>query len=283
MAVLGDIIDGTGATITDRGWELSRIAIVSELSGVGHGMLNEAVIAAGVNIGDAHPTITTAYVREILPVAMPRAANQVKITYLYREFDTNANYAYQLSGDVSEEETTLYWNHGDSEFKNMELEYTFPGTDDINPDYAGKTYSPLHSSTYLKPRPTIRITRFETLSIAADDVGAGVALNGDIIVDRQIRYIGKVNSAGWNLRPSDGLSAWLCVDISASKQADQVTWQVTYVFQYDTVPGFTKGWASHAQFIDPNTGQPPDDLIDGTGNLYYTMYPAENFSLLQLS
>jgi hypothetical protein len=280
MAIKIDIIEGNSGTVTEQGWELNRTFIVSGLSGDGDAMLYAAITelnTAGHIIGTTHPTVTTAVLKELRPESA--AGNIVKVTAVYRSYDVNANYSYNLSGSAVDTETTLYCNDVDAQtYDTMELEYEWP-TDYPNPDFASLgTQTQIHTATYLNPRPTMAITRYEYLTVAADEVGAGLPLTGNIIIRRQLNYMGTTNKSGWNVRPDDPAGSWLCLDISATKQPEQITWQVSYTFQYDS--GL---WTTHGQYIDPNTGNPPDDVVEDTGDIWFSMYPDKNFTLLGLS
>ena len=279
MAIKIDIIDGNSATVTEAGWEIQRVFMVSGLSGDGYAMLYAAITelaAAGYFIGSTHDTITTAVLKELRPESFSH--NGVKVTGTYRQYDTTASYQYNLQGSPVDEETTLYVDATTGATASMELTYTWP-TDYPNPDFASLgEHTQVHTATYLKPRPTITISRYEYLTIAADAVGAGLPLTRNILIDRQLNYIGYTNAAGWNFRIGDAAGSWLCLDINASKQPEQITWQVSYTFQYDA-----NQWREHGQYIDPNTGKPPDDLVDGTGDDYFNMYVDRNFTLLGLS
>ena len=281
-ATISDIIEGQNARWTEEGVEVTRCFIVSGLSGNANQMLGEAVNTVGIAIGTAHPNTTYfggCYAKEILPETISGQGKAAKVDIVYRSYDVSANYTYDLSGAATQETTNLYWDGSD--YTNMELSYTLPADHPMRATHGKTTLETVHEGDYLQVRPKIRIARNESLSIAADSVGAGLPLSGQILINRQKAYIGMVNLAGWNIQPASAQGEWLCTDISATLiQYVYLTWyqwRVTYEFQWDA-----DYWMHHAVIVDPLTNETPQDVA-AAGDKWFDMYKAKNFSLLGLT
>jgi hypothetical protein len=159
----------------------------------------------------------------------------------------------------------------------MELEYTYP-TEYPNPDYAGKTSKYIHRANKIVSAQAVQFTRNEKFSLPFDTAGGGLPLTLAIVAERQFTLVGSVNAAGWNIFPSHQSQFWLCIDMSARKVPESDTWVIGYAFKYDH-----DRWKELAEFIDPQTGKIPDDLVADTGSKSFRIYPVQDFSLLNLS
>jgi hypothetical protein len=284
MAVISDIIESNSGRLTLQGWEFERIYFVSELASVGSDMLVEAVATAGVALGDSHPSIATAFVFEILPESIPTAGDQVKITYVYRQFDVN--YEYNIDAGQETQVTDEYWadrgDDGTGILTKMEaIEYTFPADYIHNKKFQGVTDPQGVEANIFINKPKIIISRTERVAIAADGLSGhspGIPLTGNIIVDRNIEFANKLNLAEWNIRPSDPEGIWICNGIQGVSINGGLAWRVTYTFTRD---GINK-WVFTANYLDPTTGFPEPDAEIGNGRAEYDMYLLRNFTLLEL-
>lgn len=88
-------------------------------------------------------------------------------------------------------------------------------------------------------------------------------------------YVGKVNSITWQGFPA---RHWLCTDCTATLQDDSVSpklWSFAFSFELDKT-----GWDTQTAiaFINPDTGQPPEDIAEGNGLLTVDWYETKNFN-----
>ena len=86
------------------------------------------------------------------------------------------------------------------------------------------------------------------------------------------QWIYRTNSTAWG-----GASAgrWLCADVQ-SELHDYSTSPTTYKFRF-TFQYNPHGWNPSVRFIDPNTGQPPPDLVANVGYGTIVWYQRRNF------
>jgi len=262
MAVISDIIEGNSGKKTVRGWEFNRVFVVTELTSSGDGMLVEATDATGVQYGDSHPTIPTAYATEFDPVSVPSAGNAANVTILYRQF--SQNYEVDISSRNASRAYGTYYlapNEGiDSTFgrvEDMVLQYTYP--DDYKVEsLQGDTEKQKVELSVSQELDTLIITRTEFTTLPADAVAGwplGTRLTGEILTDRSRYFNNRTNKAGWLVRPSDAQFTWK-LRMSARTAEDGLAFRVRYEFSYDD-----NGWAYPATFIDPQTGQAVADAV----------------------
>lgn len=290
--VTEDIIQGNAGRLTISGWEFSRQFTVSELTSAGYAMLVEAVSATNIPIGDPHPAIPLAKAIEFDPESIPTSGNQVRVTILYREF--SQDYRTELGSRVlttEQSEYLLFPNASPgSDTAAMKLEYVYPDDYKLDPEKAGTRADDqgvtIDRQDYY---PTIIITRTEFSTIEADTLSGwtiGVTLTGEILTDRMLKYNGRTNEAGWNIRPDDGEHLWRC-ELTAASAEEGLAYRVRYVFSYDP-----DKWKNQATYIDPLSGQPvpdPSDAVSfpggGVGKSIKTFdqFYAQDFSLLGLT
>jgi len=266
MAVTLDIVNGNTGKVTIHGWQdIDRIATVSGLTSVGHAMLDEAVLTAGVpRIGDVHPTVTVAYCYELIPVAVSN--DTVRITIRYEQNDflvsglpgalTPQFNTVDVGATLSQVETS-FDRHGNR----ISVSYTYPADYTEDPSKQEVTETTSKTVQRLFPDHQISVRKQEFVNPAA----------------KALDYVGSVNDGPWSLAPSSVAGQWLCTGITGSSNDGRVTWTVLYTFQYrpDT-------WSHLVQYIDPRTGEPPSDLVENVGYKYIELYPIMNFNFLGL-
>lgn len=293
MAVISDIIEGNSGELSQNGWELSRTFIVSELTALGFAMTLEAyaaVAAAGADIGDEHPEVSAAngyvpaYVFNLNSEPIPKSPNALKVTAIYRQFDSN--YRYHISGNLQNKEVSNYFTDPTDfgSLEQMSLEYTFPADYEWDTRFAGKTFKKGVVAQIRHPSPIIKITRTERVSTAADlNYGAlvpvGTKLTGAILTARNLAYAGTTNILGWNLHPTDPAGYWLCHSIEADSIDNGLSWQVGYTFEYNP-----SGWRHLERFKDPVSRKPvTENISEGNGYQYFDVMLQRNFTYLELS
>jgi len=256
-----ELIEGTRGRLTEEGWELTRKAIVSgfdaEMSG------DEKIVAAAYatgmpSIGDEHPafaeraygTYTTAYLVAITPEAITSDAVTLNLTYK-GGYTGGSHIGIASTGAVTQTETNLdCWDNL------IVVEYEYPSDYKYNAALAGQTIEQGALVPMLTPEYSMSVTQ--------DQDHAPYALQDD--------YVGTINSMNW--QSSGDQYKWLCTGITGYKRGTR--WTVTYSFQYKK-----NGWAADVVFIDPHTGKPPEDLVDGVGYKSVHIYPEANFNNLE--
>lgn len=253
-----DLIDGHRGRKTFDGWEVERIAIVSGVTGTGHlRIFNAADHADMPDIGDAHPSRSVCYLREMVLDAV--TSEEIRFRLIYSDV-TRPGFQPQLDtvevgGTLSQIETNLD-RFGDV----IEVSYTYP-SDYPDDSYSSKTFTTGGLVSKFVPEHTIVVSRIETANPSR----------------AAIDYVGTVNSGPWSLDLYAGVGTWLCTGIVGRSPDAGITYTVTYTFQYraDT-------WTTTVAYISPDTGRPPSDLVDGTGINAYQLYPIMNFNGLGL-
>lgn len=92
---------------------------------------------------------------------------------------------------------------------------------------------------------------------------------------RAITLVGTTNNATF-----EGCSAGtvMFTNLEASTKDGGTTYDVRYEFTYNPY-----GWAPVAYWIDPDTGRPPADLVDGVGIIEYEQYDPGNHAGMSLT
>lgn len=193
-----DLIDGNSAKLSEAGWEIVRIAIVKGLTGgSGDQKLLLAATSPGMPvIGDPHPSLTTAYLREITLASDTPEETRLKLLYRETEFEIPH---IQLSGNAGQVDTNLgylMWVESDgsvtplsgSTFGPASISYTYPADYERNASMQGVTEQVGAVMDKIIPEPTISITRRE-------------AITGHYLISLMKKYIGTLNTGPWSLDP----------------------------------------------------------------------------------
>ena len=96
-------------------------------------------------------------------------------------------------------------------------------------------------------------------------------------VDKKFDFEGTVNIGSLGPRTWLAPRTWLCIRITGDSIDAGVTYNVVYEFQIRSTT-----WDTLVQWTDPDTGEVPDDLVEGLGTKQYRMYPETDFSKLGL-
>jgi len=260
MAIRVDVQDGNAGRLTIDGWEFTRVAIVSEVVGVGHARIfaaAQALIAVVGTIGASHPTVVACKLQEIVPSSV--STDSIKFSLVYKQEDdpdqpTSAT--IEVGTSLSQVETNK-----DANGEVISLSYTYPADYELDPKKRGKTVTQGGLISRLQPETSLVYKRVESTSPAS----------------KSKLYVGKVSLSGWALDPSAEDRTWLCMSITGSSDDNGVKWDVNHVFQHraDT-------WDQTVLFINPDDGKPPDDLVDDVGKKVIRVYKAINFDGLNL-
>ncbi len=289
-----DIIEGNSGRRTVRGWEFSRVFIVSELVGFGDQMLVEATNATGVPLpGEAHPEIPFAFAIEFDPESIPSMGNAVRVVVTYREFAQD--YLIEIGTRKLMRPRTDYFHVAGADPIPMKLYYTFPADYKLSEKMQGVTEVQGAEIEVQEFFSTIAITRTEFTSISADTLSGyplGVKLTGQMLTDRSNLYNGSLNAEGWNLRPDDDADLWRC-EMTAASAENGLAYRVRYFFSYDP-----DHWLAPATFKAPFSGEPvadSDRVVDRPSPLPidwpaddraakndFPVFKQQNFTLLEI-
>lgn len=86
-------------------------------------------------------------------------------------------------------------------------------------------------------------------------------------------WTGKVNSDTWQ---GGAAGTWICMNVTfdpVDLTAATPKYRFTFSFEYRE-----DGWDPTVVFIDPETGEPPDGLVDGTGVKTVVSYATKDFN-----
>lgn len=187
-------------------------------------------------------------------------------------FDVTVQYA--VFGDAE----TDIWFSGSSTLQQISTEndnngsqillsHTFPDDDtdfglntDFNPSGTPKEVLQGGEINVFSPTATIQSTQ-----LIRTNVPTNVALD----------WVGTVNSQSWG---GSGERQWMCTDVTYTSldiDTSPEKWKMTFEFQYKQ-----EGWTPTAIFIDPRTGKPPQNLLDGVGIKDIFWHKERNFNTL---
>lgn len=114
------------------------------------------------------------------------------------------------------------------------------------------------SVSYRRPRMTVEYDRLEVTNART----------------RASTYVGKVNSTSFK---GFGSGTVFCSSIESRSNAERGGYDVHYVFEIDA-----NGWQPTAAYLDPATGEPPPNLVDGVGVVDVDLYASADFNDLNL-
>jgi len=264
MTVKLDLIDGSSGKKTVNGWEeIERIATVTGATGSGHTKIINAATVSGVPvIGDAHPGLRDCFLYEIVPT--PSDSDTVRLRLLYKQQRLRVGVSsspsalppllvpkyntVEVGATLSQVETNY-----DRLGNKIEVNYTYPV------EYKKPSDPPAGAPH--KSSPTVaRLLPEHHMSVRKQEFANPS--------QKALDYVGHVNSGPWSLHSSATAGTWLCTGITGMSNDGQTTWDVVYIFQYrpDT-------WRLLAQFIDPNTGDPPPEKTAAETAALKAKYP----------
>lgn len=257
-----DIIDGNrGRKTFDKGWELDRIAIVRGVPGGGYEkVLNATKVEGMPEIGDAHPALASAWLREITPEAFD--TDTVKLRLLYSQYTSGGSDSPSAEQPNIEAGASVVQETTDADYQGnlKELAYTYPDTDKIEKamgeGYRGVEWKINAEWSALKPQNTISLTRKEYVT-------------HDHINWLGRNYVGKVNSGAWSLDTGSIAREWLCTAIVGRSNDGGLSFNITYSFQYrERVVNDEKlaGWDKKVAYRDKFSGAIPDDIDTNPSN-----------------
>lgn len=140
------------------------------------------------------------------------------------------------------------------------VQYTYPATYKYDDALQGQTVTQGAAVSVMRHAGEYKATGTITLTANTPEV-------------LKANFDGYINSAEWK---GNAIGTVMCtgcdyetVDYAAKR------YRFTFSFQYKE-----QGWQPEVVFVDPNTGQPPPDLVSGTGRKTITWYPSVDFNSL---
>ena len=266
MAIEVNLIQGNNARLTQNGWEnVSMVAIVTGVAGNGDEKVFNAyleLVAYGVDIGDAHPTITTAILTSIELVS--ETSEDIRLLLSYVETRLAATETV-IGATLTQEQTNLNAAGND-----ITVTYTYPENHPV-PELAGRT----ETVSKLIDKQIANVAMTLTKSVTTIN---GSPVTADSIITFAKFFVGKINTDNWDLRPDDDKKTWLCTGITGVSRNGGMTYDMDFSFEHrsDT-------WDTTVLFIDPSNNNPPSDLVDNEGKKTVQVYVATDFSDMGLA
>ncbi len=258
--VIVDRLEGGSVKKTKDGWDIVRACSVSGLDDTNDAdaRLIEAVTEVIAVVGDiyaAHPTITAALITDFVPRALSTTSVEVRVQYktVVYPVDEAVATSIEVGSSLSQVESNMDVNDN-----LISLEYTYP--DDYEDEgLAGTTQTQGGTVSRQVAETTLVFSRRESVSPGT----------------KSRTYTGATNASGWDVDPGAGAGTWMCSGILGRSDDNGVSYDVTYNFQYRA-----DLWKGTAFFIDPRTGKPPPDLVEGTGYKVIDQYSELDFDVL---
>jgi len=262
MSVTIDVIEGGALNETEDGYEATRIAIVSGLSGNASALLYNAMNSGGVPaFSEPHPTIPR--LRCVSRSAQLQAGNDIAhITLVYKipkPQETPPNESGQGGGVVRIGSTVQSTTTQKDRFRTpISVTHTFPVTHE-DAEFAGRKITQGVDVDVSVPQLVVSETRRENVTP----------------IFKARLFVGTVNARTlWG----GAARTYLCTRIDGQTSDNGLTYEVAYEFQYNP-----QTWDATVVFRDPVTQRPVDKPVDGEGIKTVTIYEERDFGQLDLS
>ena len=286
-----DLLEGVASSHDIiSGWDVTRVAIVTGLNAGGTldsaGLLQAAENAVakmtgprGTNYGTSpsgawvtgSDTPPSDWVTGQFPVGTyiksfkvdPIGATAAKVKIIYHgyplprfEFDSSIN-EVPTNKDVNGNVVTL--------------SYTYPNPYPLNPARAGRTLT----TGWLGSRP-VPESLWTVKYVITDGILNGMnATATNILTYYKHLLEGKINSSAYPVGNIPGARhCVLCEKVHGTSSDGGASYETSFVFHYRPT-----GWDRYVVIIDSDTGNPPSDLVEGTGSKTVQVYPETAFPL----
>ena len=257
-----DLVDEASVTSDENGVSAVRKFLVTGLSGEGSSRLLQAITTPDIPIkGQSHPNLGSIIVKSVSAIPVPgcAAAAYVIVQYGSPTFSTQAPSEtappkYRTTSTVQEVET--------SEDKNgaqMILKHTKTSVDDNGNNVTETLPDQPAKASVQRPITTFICERAEPLPWNYPG---------------KLPYVGCVNSSPWR---GYNPRTVLCMGIDVDESGDRAN--VSYQFQIK-LDGST--WEFRAVYIDPSTGAPVVNPVEGQGIKTFRVYPEADFTQLSV-
>ena len=250
-------------------WQEAGLScLVRGLTGNDNQLLVDAVTAGAVNPGDPSTTFPGLYCDEISPhVTGPK---EVQVDYIFRRksgvfrlylgnmtdglgyHNNAANFIWSGGSSLTQIESIV-----DAYGTVIGVSHTYYGTESQPPVAPGTTDTQGAAINVGSPQSTVIGKGY--LQVAYPDV-----------VSRS--FIGYLNNDIWAGEPP---GTWMCVDVSWEPVYTNTN---PYVFEFSFT--MLHDWRGHQPgviYINPNTGKPPYNLVQGEGYKVIDWYPLKDF------
>lgn len=264
MSIVIDVIEGGALTETEDGYEATRIAIVSGLSGNPSALLYNAMNSGGVPaFSEPHPTIPL--LRCVSRSAQLQAGNDIAhITLVYKipkpqQQPPGPTGPGGAPGVVRIGSTVQSTTTQKDRFRApISCTHTFPATYE-DAEFAGRKITQGVDVDVSVPQLVVSETRRESVTP----------------IHKARQFVGTVNAGTiWSGAPR----TYLCTRIDGQTNDNGLTYEVAYEFQYNP-----QTWDATVVFRDPVTQRPVDAPVDGEGIKTVTIYEERDFGQLGLS
>lgn len=258
-----DIVEGSGVRKTNLGYEFDRIAIVKNVTGVGHSRMIQAiqaVITEVGDIGDSHPQDSSSKIIGFDCRPLSNQEFEVRVDYRYSSVVLVDEIQIEVEGSLVQEESNI-----DAFGSVISVQHAYPSNygdnGEGNPAKAGRTIQ--QGGMVQRPIPTV------VLTITRRDLFNPLTLSK--------QYTGKLNDGPWAWGPGDVARTWLCAGITGTSDDGGVSYRNRYSFQYRP-----DKWDATVVFIDSDTGKPPTGLVNNVGYKRVQITGTANFNALGL-
>lgn len=255
-----DLAEDAEVISDDSGVSCTRKILIDGLSGSASARLFEAINTVGVpRKGDQHPDLPGIVVSSVRASPIPNCANKAWVIVQYNAPSFNsqapsetATPTYRFSATVQEEETSQ-----DKDGNQMVLTHTKISVVDGN-----------NVETVLDPQPG-KVSVQRPMEYFFCERPEPLPFN----YNKCHNFMGRVNSVPWRNFPARSV---LCTSIDVDESGDRAN--VSYQFQIKPVGT----WDVRLTYIDPSTGSPVVDPIEGEGIQTFRVYPEADFNLLNV-
>ena len=146
------------------------------------------------------------------------------------------------------------------------VDYTYPADYTVQPLWAGEI-APTQGGLVSDPQPETPITMTFLL------VSSGLTSALEQATAFNQKYVGKVNASTYRIGSIDGAArTWRCTSGTSSSTDGGRTMWYELTLTYREI-----GWDQLVTWIDPFTGKPPPDLIEGVGAKRPKVIPEAHF------
>jgi len=271
------------------GYAITRVALVTGLtSAQGRpdvNILNDAVAAVSTFIGQRGSPCSYVTVPTYLEQFIPELVNQttVRVRVVYKGLPA---ISVDVDSALSQVDTNLDYT-GTSVY----TEYAYPAGYLLDPAKAGKTHRQgglMHRPTW-EPAFTVKFPITATLRVfgpitipVVSNITTGPGLNYTNDIHHYVAclaaLVGKVNDATYEFMRINGAArTWMVTKFLATSSDGDLTFNAALTLQYREAT-----WDPYAVFINPDTGQPPSDLVKGTGIVQVKIPQAVAFPQLRV-
>lgn len=254
-AIQIDIIDGASLRETADGYEATRTAVVTGLTGDASSRQYRALTLPNMpRRGDAHPSIPGISLDRAEASSLDGHTGSVRVTLTYRNVDAadipDSGTPRIEVGTALVSETTSR----DVKGRMMTIVTLVPELDDDGNQIGTQTDEQVVTVTKQVPLSTLRFNRKESRDPWL----------------KSAQFTGTVGSWG-AVGQSEPL--WMCAGISGTTDDSGASWDVSYEFIYNP-----RTWLARVEAIDPATGQP---YLSGDTRTF-RIYPEATYVLLDL-